>query len=84
LTDIKNEPYKPPLIDDVEPSFCGSSCKEVERAGSETEVPEHERVVGGSASNTHWKGKDYTNIGFYNTAYYGDLRNVMLTTRWNF
>ena len=26
----------------------------------------------------------YTNIGFYNTAYYGDPRNVMLTTRWNF
>lgn len=26
----------------------------------------------------------YTNIGFYNTAYYGDPRNVMLTTRWDF
>ncbi|MFS1287522.1 TonB-dependent siderophore receptor [Pseudomonas piscis] len=26
----------------------------------------------------------YTNIGFYNTAYYGDPRNVMLSTRWNF
>ncbi|WP_430445029.1 MAG: TonB-dependent siderophore receptor [Pseudomonas piscis] len=26
----------------------------------------------------------YTNIGFYNTAYYGDPRNVMVSTRWNF
>jgi outer membrane receptor for ferric coprogen and ferric-rhodotorulic acid len=26
----------------------------------------------------------YTNIGFYNTAYYGDPRNVMLNTRWDF
>jgi outer membrane receptor for ferric coprogen and ferric-rhodotorulic acid len=26
----------------------------------------------------------YTNIGFYNTAYYGDPRNVMLSTRWDF
>lgn len=26
----------------------------------------------------------YTNIGFYNTAYYGTPRNVMLTTRWDF
>ncbi|MCI1740638.1 MAG: TonB-dependent receptor [Pseudomonas veronii] len=26
----------------------------------------------------------YTNIGFYNTAYYGDPRNVMVTTRWDF
>lgn len=26
----------------------------------------------------------YTNIGFYNTAYYGDPRNVMFTTRWDF
>lgn len=26
----------------------------------------------------------YTNIGFYNSSYYGDPRNVMLTTRWNF
>lgn len=25
-----------------------------------------------------------TNIGFFNTAYYGDPRNVMLSTRWNF
>ena len=28
--------------------------------------------------------KYYTNIGFYNSSYYGDPRNVMLTTRWNF
>ena len=26
----------------------------------------------------------YTNIGFYNSSYYGDPRNVMLTTRWDF
>lgn len=26
----------------------------------------------------------YTNIGFYNSAVYGEPRNVMLTTRWNF
>lgn len=26
----------------------------------------------------------YTNIGFYNTAYYGDPRNVMVNTRWDF
>ncbi|NVZ83486.1 MULTISPECIES: TonB-dependent siderophore receptor [Pseudomonas] len=26
----------------------------------------------------------YTNIGFYNSSYYGDPRNVMLSTRWNF
>ena len=26
----------------------------------------------------------YTNIGFYNSAVYGDPRNVMLTTRWDF
>lgn len=26
----------------------------------------------------------YTNIGFYNTSYYGEPRNVMLTTRWDF
>lgn len=25
-----------------------------------------------------------TNIGFFNTAYYGDPRNVMLSTRWDF
>ncbi|MCU7647620.1 TonB-dependent siderophore receptor [Pseudomonas aestus] len=26
----------------------------------------------------------YTNVGFYNSAYYGDPRNVMVTTRWDF
>lgn len=26
----------------------------------------------------------YTNIGFYNSAVYGDPRNVMVTTRWDF
>jgi outer membrane receptor for ferric coprogen and ferric-rhodotorulic acid len=26
----------------------------------------------------------YTNIGFYNSAVYGDPRNLMLTTRWDF
>ena len=26
----------------------------------------------------------YTNIGFYNSSYYGDPRNVMVSTRWNF
>jgi outer membrane receptor for ferric coprogen and ferric-rhodotorulic acid len=26
----------------------------------------------------------YTNIGFYNSSYYGDPRNVMLSTRWDF
>ncbi|PAA23416.1 MULTISPECIES: TonB-dependent siderophore receptor [Pseudomonas] len=26
----------------------------------------------------------YTNIGFYNTAYYGDPRNVMVNSRWDF
>lgn len=26
----------------------------------------------------------YTNIGFYESAYYGDPRNVMVTTRWDF
>ena len=26
----------------------------------------------------------YTNIGFYTSAYYGDPRNVMVTTRWDF
>ncbi|PAA39493.1 TonB-dependent siderophore receptor [Pseudomonas fragi] len=26
----------------------------------------------------------YTNIGFYNTAYYGDPRNVMVNTHWDF
>lgn len=28
--------------------------------------------------------KYYTNIGFYNSAYSGDPRNVMLSTRWDF
>ncbi len=28
--------------------------------------------------------KYYTNIGFYNSAYSGDPRNVMLSTHWNF
>lgn len=28
--------------------------------------------------------KYYTNIGFYNSAYSGDPRNVMLSTRWSF
>ncbi|MCS5517506.1 TonB-dependent receptor [Pseudomonas qingdaonensis] len=26
----------------------------------------------------------YTNIGFYNSSYYGDPRNVMFSTRWDF
>jgi len=34
--------------------------------------------------NNLFDKKYYTNIGFYNSAYYGDPRNVMLTTRWNF
>ena len=34
--------------------------------------------------NNAFDKKYYTNIGFYNTAYYGDPRNVMLTTRWDF
>ncbi|MCF5059412.1 TonB-dependent siderophore receptor [Pseudomonas proteolytica] len=34
--------------------------------------------------NNAFDKKYYTNIGFYNTAYYGDPRNVMLTTRWSF
>ena len=34
--------------------------------------------------NNAFDKKQYTNIGFYNTAYYGDPRNVMLTTRWSF
>ncbi|MGZ0703262.1 TonB-dependent siderophore receptor [Pseudomonas piscis] len=28
--------------------------------------------------------KYFTNIGFYNSSYYGDPRNLMLSTRWNF
>ncbi|WAT31392.1 TonB-dependent siderophore receptor [Pseudomonas sp. GXZC] len=34
--------------------------------------------------NNVFDKKYYTNIGFYNSAYYGDPRNVMLTTRWSF
>ncbi|MCF5140543.1 TonB-dependent siderophore receptor [Pseudomonas sp. WS 5532] len=34
--------------------------------------------------NNIFDKKYYTNIGFYNSAYYGDPRNVMLSTRWNF
>ncbi|MBD8093600.1 TonB-dependent siderophore receptor [Pseudomonas fluorescens] len=34
--------------------------------------------------NNLFDKKYFTNIGFYNSAYYGDPRNVMLTTRWNF
>lgn len=34
--------------------------------------------------NNLFDKKYYTNIGFYNTAYYGDPRNVMLNTRWEF
>ncbi|MNN66388.1 Ferripyoverdine receptor precursor [compost metagenome] len=26
----------------------------------------------------------YTNIGFYNSSYYGDPRNVMVTSRYDF
>ncbi|MNJ75897.1 Ferripyoverdine receptor precursor [compost metagenome] len=26
----------------------------------------------------------YTNVGFYNSAIYGEPRNVMVTTRWDF
>ncbi|MBK5541807.1 TonB-dependent siderophore receptor [Pseudomonas sp. TH05] len=34
--------------------------------------------------NNAFDKRYYTNIGFYNTAYYGDPRNVMLNTRWDF
>lgn len=34
--------------------------------------------------NNVFDKKYYTNIGFYNSAYYGDPRNVMVSTRWNF
>ncbi|KAF6686169.1 TonB-dependent siderophore receptor [Pseudomonas sp. EKM23D] len=34
--------------------------------------------------NNLFDKKYYTNIGFYNSSYYGDPRNVMLTTRWSF
>lgn len=28
--------------------------------------------------------KYFTNIGFYRSSYYGDPRNVMVSTRWDF
>jgi outer membrane receptor for ferric coprogen and ferric-rhodotorulic acid len=34
--------------------------------------------------NNVFDKKYYTNIGFYNSVYYGDPRNVMLSTRWDF
>jgi len=34
--------------------------------------------------NNVFDKKYYTNIGFYNSSYYGDPRNVMLATRWDF
>ena len=34
--------------------------------------------------NNMFDKKYYTNIGFYDSAYYGDPRNVMVTTRWDF
>jgi len=34
--------------------------------------------------NNVFDKKYYTNIGFYDSAYYGDPRNVMVTTRWDF
>ncbi len=34
--------------------------------------------------NNIFDKKYYTNIGFYNSVYYGDPRNIMLSTRWNF
>jgi outer membrane receptor for ferric coprogen and ferric-rhodotorulic acid len=34
--------------------------------------------------NNLFDKKYYTNIGFYNSTYYGDPRNVMLSTRWDF
>ena len=34
--------------------------------------------------NNVFDKKYYSNIGFYNTIYYGDPRNLMLTTRWDF
>ena len=34
--------------------------------------------------NNLFDKKYFTNIGFYNSSYYGDPRNVMLSTRWNF
>ena len=34
--------------------------------------------------NNVFDKKYFTNIGFYDSAYYGDPRNVMVTTRWDF
>jgi len=34
--------------------------------------------------NNLFYNRYYTNIGFYNSSYYGDPRNVMLSTRWTF
>ncbi|WP_175652894.1 TonB-dependent siderophore receptor [Pseudomonas sp. Marseille-P9899] len=34
--------------------------------------------------NNLFDKKYFTNIGFYDSAYYGDPRNVMVTTRWDF
>ena len=34
--------------------------------------------------NNLFDKKYYTNIGFYNSSYYGDPRNVMVSTRWSF
>jgi outer membrane receptor for ferric coprogen and ferric-rhodotorulic acid len=34
--------------------------------------------------NNAFDKKYLTNIGFFNAAYYGDPRNLMLTTRWDF
>lgn len=34
--------------------------------------------------NNAFDKKYQTNIGFFNAAYYGDPRNLMLTTRWDF
>ena len=34
--------------------------------------------------NNAFDKKYMTNIGFFNASYYGDPRNVMLTTRWDF
>lgn len=34
--------------------------------------------------NNVFDKKYYTNIGFYDSAYYGDPRNVMVSTRWDF
>lgn len=34
--------------------------------------------------NNLFDKKYFTNIGFYNSSYYGDPRNLMVSTRWNF